>query len=322
MKKATKVWLIVAAALMVAGVTLCAVCFVGIGFDVWRFETVKYETNEYTVTESFENLIILTETANINLIPSEDGICRVVCFEQKNEKHEVSVQDKNLTITYRDTRKWYEHIGIGFRSSSVTVYLPQEEYNALTVQRSTGNAVIAKEFDFATAKVQGSTGNVSFYASVAGALEIKQSTGDILVEGSRLGSMKLTTTTGNIEVKSVVCASDAELSVSTGDAELIDVQCGALVSKGSTGELEMERVLATGKMSLARSTGNVELHACDASELWIHTDTGNVSGSLLTEKDFHASSDTGRIRVPETRTGGLCTITTDTGNITMTLCES
>ena len=53
----------------------------------------------------------------------------------------------------------------------------------------------------------------------------------------------------------------------------------------------------------------------DAAELEISTDTGDVKGSLLTEKVFITRSDTGRIRVPETVTGGKCKITTDTGNI-------
>jgi hypothetical protein len=36
---------------------------------------------------------------------------------------------------------------------------------------------------------------------------------------------------------------------------------------------------------------------------------------LLSEKVFITKSDTGRIDVPETVTGGKCKITTDTGSI-------
>ena len=58
---------------------------------------------------------------------------------------------------------------------------------------------------------------------------------------------------------------------------------------------------------------------CDAGELFIETDTGNVKGSLLSEKIFIVSSDTGRIDVPKSTSGGRCEIETDTGDIKITL---
>ena len=45
------------------------------------------------------------------------------------------------------------------------------------------------------------------------------------------------------------------------------------------------------------------------------TNTGNITGTLVTDKVFLAHTDTGRIRVPTTTTGGRCELTTDTGNI-------
>ena len=57
---------------------------------------------------------------------------------------------------------------------------------------------------------------------------------------------------------------------------------------------------------------------CDRSapaELFVETDTGDVRGSLLTEKTFIVQTDTGSVDVPETTTGGKCEITTDTGDI-------
>lgn len=42
---------------------------------------------------------------------------------------------------------------------------------------------------------------------------------------------------------------------------------------------------------------------------------GNVKGTLLTNKVFITHTDTGRVNVPKTVTGGKCEINTDTGNI-------
>jgi hypothetical protein len=40
-----------------------------------------------------------------------------------------------------------------------------------------------------------------------------------------------------------------------------------------------------------------------------------VKGSLLTDKIFVTQSDTGKVDVPETVSGGKCKVTTDTGDI-------
>ena len=96
---------------------------------------------------------------------------------------------------------------------------------------------------------------------------------------------------------------------------MTDVTCGSLRSEGSTGDMIMQNVIVGGSMRIERSTGDIKMTACDAAEIEIETDTGSVTGTLLTEKVFIASSDTGRVSVPETVTGGRCKITTDTGSI-------
>ena len=81
----------------------------------------------------------------------------------------------------------------------------------------------------------------------------------------------------------------------------------------------MDHVTAANQSSIERSTGHVELAACDASELHLKTDTGDVTGSLLSDKIFFAESDVGSVDVPKTTTGGVCEIRTDTGKIAITI---
>ena len=86
-----------------------------------------------------------------------------------------------------------------------------------------------------------------------------------------------------------------------------------------TGDLNMKSVIASGKLSIERSTGDVMLEGCDANELDILTDTGDVVGTLLSEKIFIINTDTGDIDVPRTTSGGLCEITTDTGDVEISI---
>ena len=85
------------------------------------------------------------------------------------------------------------------------------------------------------------------------------------------------------------------------------------------GNINLNNVIASGTYILERTTGNVKFEACDAKDLYIKTSTGRVSGSLKSEKEFIAQSDTGRVDVPKTITGGRCEVTTDTGSIELTI---
>ena len=81
-----------------------------------------YETNEYEITDGFDDLAINTETADIVFLPSADERCRVICYERQKMKHSVSVIDGVLTISVDDQRMWYDHwFSISFKSPKITV---------------------------------------------------------------------------------------------------------------------------------------------------------------------------------------------------------
>ena len=90
---------------------------------------------------------------------------------------------------------------------------------------------------------------------------------------------------------------------------------------GDTGDVNMTNLIATRKITIERSTGDISFDRCDASELEVKTSTGDVIGTLLTEKVFITRSSSGKIDVPETITGGKCKVTTSTGDIKIKIAE-
>ena len=315
MKKATVIWLIAAAGLVIAGGVLFVVAMTMSGWDFTKLSTESRETNEYRVEETYGNISVQTDTADIRLIPSEDGTTKVICHEKSRATHKVEVRDGTLYIELVDTRKWYDHINIGVDHSEITICLPGGEYGAMTAIGSTCDVKIPAEFGFRSLDVSVSTGDVTTAASVAGAMRIKASTGDIRLDHLSAQSLSLTVSTGKITATGVTVAEAAEMRVSTGKVNLKDLSCGSLTSTGNTGDMSMINVVATGTMSITRSTGDVRMDACDAAEIVVKTDTGDVTGTLLTEKVFMVKTDTGDVDVPRSVTGGACEITTDTGDI-------
>ncbi len=295
MSTGTKKWLIAATILIAVGAVIFIGTMASLDFNFTKLSTEKYETNMYEIDEAFENISIDVQTTTISLIPSDDEICKVECFEEKKVKHSVSVQDGSLIIDTIDNRKWYDHIGIVFENPKIIIYLPKDTYTFLIINASTGNIDIPDSFDFENIHITGSTSKITCYASVSKNIEINTSTGGIFVDSSETERIK-------------ICASTAKI-------ELNDILCNELAIQNNTGNINLTKVIAKDYITVKNSTGNVLLKDCDAEEIFIKTSTGNVTGTLLSTKTFVTDTSTGKISVPKSTTGGKCEIMTSTGNI-------
>lgn len=319
MRTATKTWLIIAFSLVLIGCIIWGVVMDMLKWDFSQLSTNTYETNRHAIHEDFSNITIVADTAGIIFVPSENTEAAVICHEQKNARHSVKVVNDSLVIEVEDSRKWYEHIGIHTDTPKITVSVPQGEYGTLSIHSSTGSIEIPEAFRFESMDIAVSTGSVTSSASVSERIAIKASTGSIRVDSISAGSLALSVSTGKVTVSDVTCRDDVQVGVSTGKADLTNISCKNLTSTGDTGSIILTHVIAAGAMYVERSTGDVKLNGCDAAELLLVTDTGDITGSLLSEKVFLTHTDTGRVNVPQTATGGKCELRTDTGDIKITI---
>ena len=315
MRKTAKIWLVIAASLVFVGLIMFAAVMSEYKWDFSKLSTGKYETNTYEISEEFSNLSMNTDTADIIFALSDDGKCRVECYEEEKAKHSVAVQENTLVIKMIDEKSWYDYIGINFGSPKITVYLPKAEYASLFIKESTGDIEIPKNFKFEGVDISLSTGDVNFFASASKLIIIKTSTGNICVENTSAGTLDLSASTGRITVSNVICGGDANINVSTGRTNLNNIECKNLTSSGDTGNISLNNVIAAEKFSIKRNTGDVRFDGSDAAEILVETDTGDVTGTFLSEKTFFVETDTGSVDVPESITGGRCEITTNTGDI-------
>ncbi len=315
MKTKTKISLIIAAFLVLIGCALFSFVMTKLDWNFTALSTVKYETNNYEIDEAFDGISVNVDTADVEFLLSDDGKCRVECYEKEASKHFVTVEDNTLVIKMIDKEAWYNHIGINFTSPQITIYLPTTEYGSLLIDGDTADVEVPDDFTFSDVKISLSTGDVDFCASASGIIEIKTTTGDIDLEDVSASALDLSVSTGKVTASDVSCAGDVTVGVSTGKAYLTDIQCKSVISSGNTGDIALEGVIATERFSIERSTGDVKLDACDAAEIFIETNTGDVSGTLLSDKVFITRTNTGSVKVPDSVNGGRCQITTDTGNI-------
>lgn len=294
MKKRT-IWIIIALCCVIIGTIIFVSGMSKINWDFKKLGSYNFETNAYEIVDEFNKIEINAKTANINFQLAEDGECKVVCYENKKEKHLTSVDNGVLKINYTNEKRWYDYLHILSNSPKITVYLPDLDNITLTIKVSTGDVKLPSDFTFESISISGSTCHVKCYASSINQTKIHVSTGDIIIENAT--------------------AKNYDLHVSTGYAKITNVNCENIVSTGSTGDIKLNNVIASEKISIERSTGKVKFYRCDANELKIITSTGDVEGTLLSDKVFIVKSSTGDIDVPSSITGGRCEITTSTGDI-------
>ncbi len=248
-------------------------------------------TQTYDITENFDSISMKTETAHVSFLRSNNSRCSIVISDNEDTSYNVGVKNNTLYIEKLNKSGFF----VEFGSPTITIYLPRTEYKNLSAVGSTGDIDIPSVFSFKSIDIEMTTGDISCSASASEIISLRVSTGEINLHS--------------------VTAKDVYLHVSTGSIEAEDVKCATLSSDGSTGYIRLEDVLVSGYMRIERSTGDVRLDNCDAGEIEIETHTGDIVGSLRSEKIFIARSDTGRIDVPETLTGGKCKLISATGDI-------
>ena len=193
-----------------------------------------------------------------------------------------SAQVENGVLKIREAQKWEGGFGIDMEEPTLTLYLPKDQYAALKLMVDTGDIRVPKIFTFDRVQIGSDTGDVDFQAGVTG---------------------------------------QAQFKTDTGTVKAVGVSCGNFSAESDTGEILLENVIASGTLDVTSQTGDVRLKGCDGAEIYITTDTGDVKGTILTEKVFLTETDTGEVNVPKSLTGGRCEITTQTGDIDIMIAQ-
>ena len=315
-----KSFLIISLSLVLFGLILGVVGLMLMKFDFSSLTTEKEIEKMYEIDEKFESVSIDAKTANVNILISDDDECHIEIKEKKNLFYTVSVENGALVIKHNDTRRWYNYIGIIQNSNVIDLYMPAGVYKALNISVNTGEVKVESGFEFDTATIDGNTADIEFYSNVKSKVECKTNTGDIKFSGVNASDISLKTNTGDIDISNVNGES-INLRGGTSKLKLQNINCKNIEIDSGTGKANLAGVIAENSMKIKVATCDVYLDACDAAEINIQTGTGDVEGTLLTNKVFVANAGTGKIQVPESYDGGKCNIKTGTGDIKISIVE-
>lgn len=333
--------MIIAGGLILAGLACIAVGHGLRGHEALIDGDPSFVTTTFTPEGGFTSISVDAITADVEFLYAEDGICRVEANDRRGIVYTAEVKDGVLTLRAEDTREWYDHIGIMESGHAcLRVYLPAKSYESLTVDVTTGDVTVGRDFSFSgNVTLSVTTGDVTLSASVQGDARLKATTGDILVEGtyqavtvtagtgdvtvrgSEIDSLSVTTGSGDVTLEELTAAGVIRVKTTTGEQSLRRVICDELDLDVNTGDVTLTDTVASGSIRAETTTGDVTLTRADAATLYLKTTSGAVTGSLLTPKIFYTDTTSGSVSVPKYTEGGICEIKTTSGDIRITVQE-
>ncbi len=316
MKKGTKIALIVAACLLVAGLIICIATMATNNWEnlSWNEEI---EMKSVTVDHVFTNIRIHTAEADIRLMPAEDGVCRVEYPVGKYSDYNISTENGVLAVQYQDSRKWYEFISFGFsfKERAVKVYLPQVEYDALMLSTASGDIAVDLGVAYTSAKVTTASGDIAFHANVKADCDLQSTSGDVLLHNIRsVGNVKVQSTSGKCTATDITCQRFFAKSAS-GDLVLGNIVAEEFTADTLSGEIRLADCEGE-KLTLECTSGDIKFSRCDGKDITLTTVSGDIEGSFKSAKLFESHTVSGDISLPRSEAvDSRCTIKTTSGDV-------
>lgn len=302
MNTAKKIWISASIICIIAGITAAFGAAYFMDFDFGGLNNMNYEKTIYTVTEEFDNIKLRSAECDVFLSSSDDENCTVHCAESDKIRHQVSVENKTLEIIRTDESKWYEHIGVfwGPQAYSITIYLPQKLYDELYISSVSGDITVPDAFKFNTVNLKNTSGDINFESETANGISAKTVSGDINIKN--------------------ICGGSAKIDTVSGDINFSNSRVSEISFSNTSGDVIVRDVTADKNFTIHTTSGDALLSDCDAPDIKIKSISGDISGTLLSEKKFSASSVSGNIRIPDSRSDTQkCEISTTSGNIRISL---
>ena len=234
-------------------------------------------------TDPFDAVEIHAICADVELWPSEDGVCRVEFQEEQRcaasvaggVLHIQELRRHRVGLTLDLSIGGRQLLDVPMRDNALRVYLPARTYRMLRAETRSGEIEVSGGLSFDRAVLRSASGDVEFRAAVQSELRIHTASGDIEVKHSAPERMQLETASGDVELSG----------------------CGA------------------SSVTVRTSSGDVEFADCDETALDIRTASGDIDGRFSVPRAVSASSVSGEIDVPRSGSGAPCVLHTASGDI-------
>jgi DUF4097 and DUF4098 domain-containing protein YvlB len=102
---------------------------------------------------------------------------------------------------------------------------------------------------------------------------------------------------------------------------LSNVKGKEIFAKTTSGGVMLTDTVASQKLKANSTSGEIDLKRCDAKNIVLDTVSGEISGTLLSNKQFITETTSGTVNVPQSVSNEECRITTVSGDIYIEIAD-
>ena len=249
-------WVVVAVILLVIGL-------IGIGTTISKdraldFGTVEINQHGQTSGAGVNNIILKASSADVTVIKGTGNEIKASLTGKVSKRYEEQtklyvIQD-GATVKVGVALKRGFTFGINIIATELTLELPEQQYNTLSIDTGSGNTNIAV-IDTKALDIKTGSGDVNLKQLNSSKISLNLGSGNIEVFDSSADSTVIEDGSGNIKFEKM--KSDS-LSVKTGSGniKLTDVE-GKLKAHASSGNIYAELSTIRFPMDLSTGSGNV-----------------------------------------------------------------
>ena len=254
MRKAPKIILITAAALIGTGTVLSCGAWAAAGFDTARLSTVNYDwhqtvsTLEDEATSPHKSIVITSEFENVLLEPADGdaieleywtGNCQSVSVEDADGVLKVDVDSKPMEGVMIDLSP--AEAG-GVEDTSTVVRVPASFTGEVEVHSDSGEVFAENVHGLAGLRSSNSNGDVVAKNVSAAELDAINENGDTLLSGVEADAVLATNFNGDISLGGAT-AREAEVVNESGDIMLVNMTLeSALTCNSVNGDISAQRL--------------------------------------------------------------------------------
>ena len=252
------------------------------------------------ITEPFEDVSISAVSCDVEISVGSGDTCVVEYRGPSRMACTAEVKNGTLQIEEKRIRRLSFWNWFSRKITKLTVFLPQDEYEGLTLETVSGDVKLEDGDLFRDLRIVTTSGDMDLTGAGGGEVALESVSGDVKFRDGNASGLCVGTTSGDVTVAGVDVTGQAELSTTSGDVAVTSVD-------------------VTGQAELSTTSGDVALRDADAESLSISTTSGDLRTELRTPKEYVTETTSGEVTVTASQAGaGRCSITTVSGDI---LCE-
>lgn len=315
MRKAPKIILVTAAALIGTGTLLSCGAWAAAGFDTARLSTVNYDWHqtvralEDEATSPHGRIVITSEFENVRLEPAEGDAIELEYWTGTSQ--DVSVEDTDGVLKVDVDSKPMEGVMIdlspaeagGVDDTTTVVRVPASFTGEIEVHSDSGEVFAENVHGLAGLRASNSNGDIVARNVSAAELDAINENGDTLLSGVEADAVLATNSSGDISLGGAT-AREAEVVNENGDIMLVNMSLkSALTCNSVNGDISAQRLDVTAS-SVENVNGDIYLSYLgneSAYRIDAHSNLGDVDapggGDGSVDRAIDVDSSLGDIQI-------------------------